>query len=99
MKVRLRIEALAIEADWPRAGRADFAEALRAALETELAAAARRGGFGPAGAGPRRRLTIPAVALAAPQAAGSSLARAISGEIAPGGPAGAGAASGRGRPR
>jgi hypothetical protein len=83
MKVRLHIDALSIEADWPRAGRADFAEALRAALEGELTRAARRGAFGPARVEPHRRPSIPALALSLRCDACSCVARAVAGEIAP----------------
>jgi hypothetical protein len=83
MKVRFRIEALSIEADWLRAGRADFADALRAALERELGEAARRGDFTTGRRTERRSLAIPAPVLVSPQAAGRHIARAVGGEIAP----------------
>lgn len=86
MKVRVHIAAMSVEAGWSRARRADFAEALRVALGKEIAAAARRGAFraGDGGA-PRRKLTIPALALSSPVAAGKGVARVVSGEIARGG--------------
>ncbi len=95
MKVRLRVAALSLEADWAGSGRAAFADALRAALERELGEAARRGDFATGMQAERRRLAVPAAALASPKSAARGIARAVGGEIArretP-------AASGRGRP-
>jgi hypothetical protein len=83
VKLHLHIDALAIEADWPRADRADFTNALRAALETELAMAARRGGFTAIRAERRPALNLSPAAMATPAAAGAAIARIIAGEVTP----------------
>ena len=85
MRVRLHIETLAIEADWPRAHRADFSAALRVALEKELSAAAQRGALHSVIHDRRRGVTVPSLTLSRPQSAGAHLAKAIVGALAPGG--------------
>jgi len=81
MRVRLRIDALAVEADWPRSARPDFAERFHLVLARELASAARRGAFAGNAATARRQLTLPASAFASPTGAAGGIASTVAGAV------------------
>ena len=80
MRVRLHIDAIAIEADWPRSARPEFADRLNSVLAHELTAAARRGAFAD-NTTARCNLTLPAAALTSAAGAGSGIARTIAGAV------------------
>jgi len=95
VKVIVRIDALAMEANWPRSARADFADQLEATLAMQLRAAAARGAFGQSRASARRCLALPASALTSPMTASSGLASTITAAI--GGPSAPALGGTRGR--
>lgn len=82
MRVVVRIDVLAMQANWPRSARLAFASQLEAALTAQVLGAADRGAFVSGSASARERLSFPASALASPRAASSALAGSITAAIA-----------------
>jgi len=84
MKLIVTIDALALEANWPRFARPRFVELLEASLAAELSSIPRRG-LSEGRAITRSRRVIPGQAFGNPGAMSSALAKAIVSSIGPGG--------------